>query len=144
SGIATSADSIMVSNSGTVQPEALLQTVQRWSRPALTSYTLFTDSPNSPTHLDIDSNYLYWTEGVAGRVVRRPLAVDFGAGPSFEVLATGMPMAHGIAVDGSTIYVSSFGTPGGSGSVYRLSNSPGSIAAQIATIPGPLEDVAVD
>jgi uncharacterized membrane protein len=140
-GIATNETSLFVSNSGDIAPEAIQQTVQRWSRPGLTSYALFRDFPNGPTQLDVDANYLYWTENVAGRVVRLPLGADFGASPSVEVLTTEVPAPRGIAVDGSTIYVSSYGPPGG---LYRIGNSPGGAAALLATFPGIVDDIAVD
>jgi hypothetical protein len=90
-GIATNDAAIFIMNNGDIQPDVVQQSIQRWLRPSLTSYSLFTDFPNGPTHLDIDANYLYWTEGVAGRVVRRPLDVPFGDGPSVEVITTGVP-----------------------------------------------------
>jgi hypothetical protein len=53
---------------------------------------------------------------------------------------------RGIAVDGSTIYFSNYSTATGDppGSVWRVANVPGSSAVKLATIPGNLEDVAVD
>jgi hypothetical protein len=150
-GIASNASSFFIVNFGDVPGDGT-QTIQRRPRSDLTTYAAFSAFPGGPTHLDLDANYLYWMEADAGRIMRRPVGADPDAGsvPN-EVIASG-PMtvaARGIAVDGATIYFSRYGTPlidGGPifGIVLRVANVPGSTPVELATIPGRVEDVAVD
>src|SRR5207247_2646479 len=84
--------------------------------------------------------------------VRRPLSAPVDAGTARdEVIASGplTASARGIAVDGSVIYFSRYGTSlidGGPvfGIISRVANAPGSIPVELATLPGRVEDVAVD
>jgi hypothetical protein len=148
-GTASNAASVFIVNVGDLSSEGP-QTIQRRSRSDLTQYGFFSEIPAEPAHLDIDANYLYWTEFVAGRVVRQPVGADPDAGATpVEVITSGQPKANGIAVDGTNIYFSRYGTSNSDGGpifgvIMRVDNRPGSTAVQLAMLPGDTEDVAVD
>jgi hypothetical protein len=155
-GLVTTRDTIYLSNWGYVEPGHLLDTMEKRPRSDLTqfeSFQLTTSVPqeNQPfhaSHFDVDANYLYWTESQTGLVVRRPLGVPWSSGPSKEVITTVNANARGLAVDGATIYFSTYGDLGPSasppGRVYRTDNQPGATPVFLTTLPGNLEDVAVD
>jgi hypothetical protein len=146
-GIATNQDYIFnVSVGGPITDGQMA--IQRRRRSDLVEDANFSEYPNGPAHMDIDANYLYWTETVAGRIVRLPLNVTPSVS-AVEVLIPNVPNARGIAVEGTTIFFTTYSAPlvdGGPlfGSVQRVNNAPGAIPTKLVTMPGQLEDVAVD
>jgi hypothetical protein len=153
-GIVSNADTIFLSNWGDFPEEHTIDTVERRPRSNLTQFDKFILTTNVPpevrpfhaSHFDIDDTYIYWGESQTFRVVRRPLSVPFSAGPSTEVLVDLPANGRGLAVDKSTLFMTTYGQNDASppGMVFRAANQPGAIPVKIATIPGNLEDVAVD
>jgi hypothetical protein len=161
-GLATTPDAIYFTNWGYVdrvppvagKPAQALDTMEKRPRSNVAQFESFqlTDAdpqeshPFHASHFDVDSTYLYWAESQTGQVVRRRLDTPWSAGPSKEVITTVSGNARGIAVDGSVIYVTTYGQPDASppGKLFRVDNQIGSTAVLITTIPGNLEDVAVD
>ena len=154
-GFAANADSIFLGNWGDVPPENLRDTVERRPRSDMTQYTTFyhaanIDQPAHPSNMDLDANYLYWAESQTGKIMRRPLSVSWETGTALEMITQVPGNARGIAVDGETIYFSMYGQNDGQppGRLMRVANqrdlTATPTATLMATIPGVLEDVAVD
>jgi hypothetical protein len=153
-GVVSNRDAIYVSVWGYMDPGHKLDTIQRRVRSDLTQGESFqlTDAVPQESHpfhacaFDIDASYVYWAESQTGNVVRRPLSLSFSAGPSTAILTHVPGNARGLAVDGQTIFVTTYGQPTAvpPGMLFRADNQPGAVPTQIASIPSILEDVAVD
>ena len=148
-GLASNADWVFIGNNGGNFGDTD-QVIQRRPRADLTQFTTFDRAPGRPEYLDLDANYLYWAEQDSGRIMRMRLGADPDAGASVaEVITSGLTHPTGIAVDGSNIYFSLAGTPhidGGPvfGTIMRVDNQLGATAQLLVTLPGYVEDVAVD
>jgi RHS repeat-associated protein len=150
--LATTSDAIILGNWGFVQPENVRDTLEVRPRSDPSQYTIFDFAPNpqAPPHaafMDLDANYLYWSEGQTRQIVRRPLTTSYEAGRAAEVITTTPPgNTKGMAVDGANIYFALYGRNDASppGSVFRIDNQVGATAVPLATVPGNLDGLAID
>jgi hypothetical protein len=147
-GVASNANSVFIVNNGGNTGDTD-QVIQRRPRTDLTQYTTFDRFPGRPTHLDLDANYLYFPEQDSGRIMRMSIGADPDAGPNAEVITSGLTLPSGIAVDGTNIYFSLYGSPlvdGGPvfGAIMRVDNRLGAVAEKLVTLPGVVDDIAVD